>query len=94
VGHGPVSGRNTQPGYLLRAPAEELDAWRDAAAERGQTLSEWLREAARRRVVADAEDARYAAASMRVFGELTYGARRREPPIKPKRKPRKTKRPR
>lgn len=36
--------------YPLRAPAEELDAWRDAAAEAGETLAGWLREAARRRL--------------------------------------------
>jgi hypothetical protein len=45
-----MSGSNLQPGYLLRAPQEEIDAWKDAAAEAGETLAQWLREAARRRL--------------------------------------------
>jgi hypothetical protein len=44
------SGRNKLPGYLFRAPQADLDAWRDAATEAGETLAEWLREAARRRL--------------------------------------------
>lgn len=45
-----MSGPNKQPGYLFRLPHDELDAIRDAAAEAGETLAQWLREAARQRL--------------------------------------------
>lgn len=43
-------GTNKDPMYPLRAPAEELEAWREAAEAADETLAEWLREAARLRL--------------------------------------------
>lgn len=43
-------GRNLYRGFLVRAPDDELDEWRDDAKERGETLTDWLREAARDRL--------------------------------------------
>lgn len=45
-----MSGPNKQPMYPFRAPAELLDACKDAAAEAGESLAEWLREAAQQRL--------------------------------------------
>lgn len=43
-------GRNIHPGFLLRAPVDVLEEWRDDAKDRGQTLTDWLTEAARDRL--------------------------------------------
>ncbi len=45
-----MSGPNKQPMYPFRAPQEELDAIRDAAAGAGESMAQWLREAARQRL--------------------------------------------
>jgi hypothetical protein len=38
------SGRNTKPGVLLRATAEEFAAWQALAERAGKTLTQWIRD--------------------------------------------------
>jgi hypothetical protein len=44
--------RHRSPQLVIRAPAEELEAWREAAAEAGEGITEWLRHAAHMRISA------------------------------------------
>jgi len=45
--------RHKHPLCAIRVPADVLDSWREAAAAAGETLTDWLREAASRRYDAD-----------------------------------------
>jgi hypothetical protein len=38
------SGANTHKGYLVRAPDETRELWREAAADEGSPLATWARE--------------------------------------------------